>query len=93
VCEWLVLIPAWAPESEIAGTPRACTRHRHQGRGDGFASRQQGVHLAFRRLLGDLGRQPAESIGGVTHRRYHHHNAGVLGAAGDALGDPLDPRR
>ena len=71
--------------------PQRMNGNRHQGHAHLLARREQHVHLAGRRLIGDLRRQLQQIIGRVAHRADdHHHLVALLLRANRPPGRPQD---
>ena len=70
-----VTMPIWAPVKLIAGTPRSWIAIAIRAHADLLAGREQHVHLARVRALGDLVGQRDQLVGGLPARRDHHDHA------------------
>ena len=69
-------------------------RHRHQGRALVLARREEHVHLARVRFVGDRGGERDQLVGGVAHRGDDDHEVRAGGAlARDPPGDAPDAVR
>ena len=83
VCEESVTIPACEPVSEIAVVAHVVDRHRAQRARDPLAGREQHVHLARERALGDLVGAGDEVVGRLAARREHRDDLLAALARGD----------
>ena len=66
-------------------------RHRDERAAHVLASREEQVHLARVRLVGDGGRERDEVVGGIAHRADDDHEVGAVAAvSGDSTRDVPD---
>ena len=82
VCVLSVRMPICAAGEAHRLVPERMDRHRHQRDAHLLAGREQHVHLAGRRVVGDLLGEVDQVVGLVAHRADDHHDlvAVLLGA-------------
>ena len=74
VCELSVRMPICPPVRLTASAAQRMNRHRHQRDAHLLAGREEHVHLAGRRVVGDLLRQVHQHVGLMAHRADDHHD-------------------
>jgi len=89
-----VTMPICAPGEADGPVAEHFDGHRHQRDGNLLAGGQQHVHLARRRLVGDLVGQLDQLVGSVAAGADDHdHLVARLAGADRPPGSPLDPLR